>query len=231
MTGATGTLGERLDAAGVEAVSFDLFGTLVTVEKPPDPGVALAEALEARGVDLPANWDEAYRTAYTDADPLEERPLSEHVLALFEAHADEVTTVPDAELIGSALFDAFDTPLETRPGAAATIDAFADHVPVGVLSNSSVVGLVDRTIERSTIPAERFAVVRSSVDIGWRKPHERAFETIADDLGVSLESLLHVGDDARTDGGAERAGGHAAIVPDAGPLDLEVIGEAAGWPP
>jgi HAD superfamily hydrolase (TIGR01549 family) len=221
---------DRLATAGVQGVSFDLFGTLVTVEKPPDPGAAVGDALRARDVDLPPDWDDAYRTAYVDADPLEEIPLQHHVHALFESHAADVDStvdsVPSPALIDEALLEAFETPIQTREGAVETVEALADHVPVGILSNSSVEGLVDRALERSAIPLDALTVIRSSVAIGWRKPHEQSFKQIANDLQVELEGLVHVGDDPRTDGGADRVGARAAILPEAGPLTIDAILEA-----
>lgn len=213
----------RLEAAGIRAVSFDLFGTLVTVEKPPDPGAAVAEALCERGVDLPAHWESAYRTSYIETQPLEEVPLQDHVRALFETHAEDPAAVPDRDLIDDALQAAFDTPLQTREGAVKVVETLSGQMPVGILSNSSVAGLVDRTVERSDLSTDTFDGVNSSVGIGWRKPHERAFEHMANDLGADMATLLHVGDDPRTDGGASRVGATAAIIPETGPISLEAI--------
>ena len=231
MTGSSAPLEARLDAGGVEAVSFDLFGTLLTVEQPRDPTAAVAEALEARGIDIPDEWEDAYRTPYIETDhPLQEMPLGDHVLALLRAHADSADTEPDPAVVDEAVRDAFDTPIQTRDGAAETIRALSEHVPVAVLSNSSVRGLVERSLSKADLPVDSFAIVRASVDLGWRKPHEQTFKHIADELGVPIESLVHVGDDSRTDGGADRAGAHAVIVSESGPLTVASILEAEGWP-
>ncbi|MFB6255324.1 MAG: HAD family hydrolase, partial [Haloplanus sp.] len=61
------------------------------------------------------------------------------------------------------------------------------------------------------LDADRFDAVVASVDCGWRKPHDRAFEAVARELDVRPTELVHVGDDARTDGGAERAGGRTIL--------------------
>lgn len=230
MTGSPTPLVERLDAAGVRAVSFDCFGTLLTVEEPPDPSQAVADALEARGIDIPEEWGTAYRTAYIETDqPLQELPLADHVYALLEAHSDRDRS-PDVEAVTDAVRGAFETSIQTRTGAVETVSAFSEAVPVAILSNSSVNGLVDRAVAKSDLSADVFDVVRASVDLGWRKPHERTFRAIADELDVDVSSLVHVGDDPRTDGGADRAGARAVIVPDSGPLTVETITEADGWP-
>lgn len=231
MTGSSAPLAVRLDAAGVGAVSFDLFGTLLTVEQPQDPTAAVAGALRARGIDIPADWDEAYRTPYIETDhPLQEMPLGDHVLALLREHTDSADTEPDPAVVDEAVRDAFDTPIQTRDGAAETVRALAEHVPIAVLSNSSVRGLVERSLSKADLPVESFEIVCASVDIGWRKPHEQTFAHVADELVVPIESLVHVGDDPRTDGGADRAGAHAVIVSESGPLTVDSILEAEGWP-
>ena len=211
----------------VEAVSFDLFGTLVTAERPADPATAVGAALRDRGVALPADWDEAYRTSHVDVERGHELALSEHVLAVLrDAGVDDV----DEALVREALLDAFDAPIQTRAGAVDVVTAVADRVPVAILSNSSVPGLVPRTVRRSSLPEDAFVAVLASVDVGWRKPWPEAFEAVATELGVELSGLLHVGDDPRTDGGAERSGARSVIVETAGPLELEAIDAEVGWP-
>jgi FMN phosphatase YigB (HAD superfamily) len=46
----------------------------------------------------------------------------------------------------------------------------------------------------------------TSVDCGWRKPHDRAFAAAAAALDAPADDLLHVGDDPRADGGGATAG-------------------------
>lgn len=215
-------------ADSVEAVSFDLFGTLVTVESAPAPDEAVAAALRERDIAVPEDWADRYRTTHIDAEPLQELPLHEHVIAALRSAGADAETL-DEVAVADAVRAAFHTPIETRPGAVEAVTGLAEQVPVGVLSNSSVEGLVERTLQRSDIPVETFDTVLSSVAIGWRKPHERAFERVASDLGVATESLLHVGDDPRTDGAAPRTGAGALIVPESGPLDLASRLESEGW--
>ena len=47
-------------------VSFDLFGTLVTVDRPADPAAAVATELERRDVPVPDDWAAAYESLYMD---------------------------------------------------------------------------------------------------------------------------------------------------------------------
>lgn len=183
------------------AVSFDCFDTLVTADRPEEPWAAVAGELAARGVSVPADWEAAYRSRHVDASPLAELSLVEHARAALASRGVEVgrSTVADA------LVAAFDGPVGVRDGADDALRAAADAGPVGVCSNCSLPGLVERTLSRAGFAVEFDAVV-ASVDCGWRKPHDRAFERVAEGLGVSPSRLLHVGDDPRTDGGAETAG-------------------------
>jgi len=146
-----------MHAGSHDAVSFDCFGTLLSVDQPDDPAAAIAESLSSRGIDPP---DSAVRDA---------------VLAAFES------------------------PVRTRDGAGEAVAA-AEHVgSVGVCSNCSVPGLVERSLERSALDPGRFDAVVTSVGCGWRKPDRRAFEAVADALGTAPADLLHVGDDPEAD--------------------------------
>ncbi len=187
------------------AVSFDLFGTLVAVDRPADPAVAVGRELDALGVALPEDWTAAYRTPQVDVPDGAEVSLVAHVRAIIGEETDERT-------IERALLRAFETDVRTRTGAGRAVSAAAARGPVGVLSNCSVPGLVARTLDRSVLDPRRFDAVVSSVDVGWRKPHPRAFEAVADRLGVDVGELLHVGDDPRTDGGASGAGARSILL-------------------
>lgn len=183
-------------AAG--AVSFDCFGTLVAVDRPSDPAAAIEDALDDHGISVPADWPDPFFEPSEQLEPGREQSLSSHVRASL------ASTVSDAT-VRAALLAAFDGPVETRPGAMAAIDAAASHGPVGICSNCSVHGLVERTLARSDLDIDRFDAVVTSVDCGWRKPDRRAFEAVGDALGVPTEDLLHVGDDPETDGAAPNA--------------------------
>lgn len=195
------------------AVSFDLFGTLVTADRPAEPWTAVADALRDRDVAVPADWQAAYRSSHWETEPLAAAPLDEHVRLALESRGVTI----DATTAREATLAAFDGPVELRDGARVALAAARRRGPVAVCSNCGVPGLVERTVEAVEIEPD---AVLASVDVGWRKPHERIFEATASALDVPLGDLVHVGDDPRTDGGADRAGATALLLSDRSLTDL-----------
>lgn len=191
-------------------VSFDLFGTLVGVDRPASPASAVAAALRERGVSVPDDFAAAYREGHLDAPPGAETPLPDHVTAALRDRG----VTPDPDAVARAVRDAFDVPVRARPGAAEAVAAAAGRGPVACCSNCAVPGLASRALARADLPRDDLDALVTSVDCGWRKPDGRIFATVADRLGVPLDDLVHVGDDPRTDGGVVEHGGRFVDVSD-----------------
>ncbi|MFD1512807.1 HAD family hydrolase [Halomarina rubra] len=185
------------------AVSFDLFGTLVSAALPADPATAVADELAARNVEVPDDWGRAYAESYVDAPEGAAVPLPAHVArALASLGVDAPANAPRRAVVA-----AFDPAVETHPGAVEAVRAASERGPVALCSNCAVPELVGRTLVRSGLSRDDFDVIVTSVACGWRKPHPQVFETTADRLGVAPDTLVHVGDDPETDGGVAAVGG------------------------
>ncbi|WP_049927736.1 HAD family hydrolase [Halopiger goleimassiliensis] len=191
-------------------VSFDLFGTLVTVDRPDDPAAAVARELERRDVPVPDDWETAYRERHVDAPEGAEVPLPAHVARALASRGVDLAGTGNAAR--RAVVSAFDPTVETRSGAIAAIEAAREYGPVAICSNCSVPELVGRTLVRAAFGRNDFDAVVSSVGCGWRKPAPEIFAETADQLGVAPADLVHVGDDPRTDGGIEQVGGTAVLL-------------------
>lgn len=202
--------------------SFDLFGTLVAADRPDDPAAAVADALDARDVEVPEGWPTAYREPHADVPAGAERSLAAHVADALESCGVDAR----ADVVREATLAAFDRPVRRRDGALDAVDAANGGGPVAVLSNCSVPGLVERALDRAGLAGEFDAVV-SSVDCGWRKPDPHAFRAVADELDARTESLVHVGDDPATDRGVEAVGSCAILLAETPlaevPAELEAI--------
>lgn len=189
------------------AVTFDLFGTLVEVTRPTDPARAVADELRARDVPVPEDWATAYGEHHVDAPEGAEVPLPAHVAAALRSRGIAPrTTGASGNAVRRAVVAAFDPEVSVRPGADRAVAAARDRGPVGLLSNCSVPELARRSLLRAGL-GDAFDVTVTSAGCGWRKPHPAAFESVAERLAVPPETLVHVGDDPRTDGGVTEVGG------------------------
>ncbi|WP_331236247.1 HAD family hydrolase [Natronorarus salvus] len=184
------------------AVSFDLFGTLVSVDRT-EPTRAIANELRARDVTVPDDWERTYGERHVDAPEGAEVPLPSHVAAALRSRGVEF----DAHVVRRAVVAAFDPAVETRAGAHETVSTAAEYVPVALLSNCSVPELVPRVLIRSDLDRDAFDAVVTSVGCGWRKPHPEAFHSVAEALDCAVDNLVHVGDSEHADGGIEACGG------------------------
>ncbi len=182
------------------AVSFDCFGTLVYLPRPPSPADDIADELVARGVDVPTDWDAAYTEPHLDRADGTELSLPDHARGALASRGVDA----GQSTVEAAVLDAFDREPELLIGARESLRAVDD--PIGVLSNCSVPGLVPRTLSRVGLLDSADAIV-TSVEVGWRKPHRRAFAAVADELGADVDELVHVGDSREADGGIDDHGG------------------------
>lgn len=194
---------------GYRAFSFDLFGTLLEVEHPPDPGSAIAEELEHEGISVPAEWENLFREVHLDVAENEAVSLARHVsAALATQDPDTFNSGVAPESVHRAVRAAFEPTASLRSGANEAVALAAENHPVGVLTNCSVPGLPARAMARSDLQTRHIDGVVTSLACGWRKPHRATFSAIAERLNVRPEQLVHIGDEPSADGGVEAVGGH-----------------------
>lgn len=194
------------------AITLDLFGTLVRRPRESAPATAIGQALLARGVPLPDDWPAPFHENHLDHVEHEEIPLPAHVRAALSSRDVEV----DLGTIRAATVAALDVEPEVREGAIDLIASAVSCGPVGLVSNCSVPGLVERVLRRSDLPVGAFGAIVTSVGCGRRKPHPRPFTVAADRLDAAVDGLVHVGDDPIADGGVEALGGIAIVTNDLG---------------
>jgi len=189
--------------ACVSAVSFALFDTLVDADLPEDPPATVGDELRDRGVDVPEDWTDAYRETHVDAPAGAEIPLPAHVSRALASRGVDAT----GNAARRAVVAAFDPTVRTRDGAVEAVARAREDGPVGLLANCAVPELVGRVLVRSDLARDDFDAIVSSVACGWRKPDGRAFERVADALGVHPADLVHVGADPSVDGGVTAVDG------------------------
>lgn len=204
----------------IAGISFDLFGTLVSVEKPDDPAEAIATELESRGLSVPSDWNAAYTESHIDCPAGRERSLPDHVAAAVASRFEDDRPIDVHTEATHAVMAAFETDVQTRPGAIRAVERLGTHVPVGVLSNCAVPTLAERVLHRAAIDETAFEATVTSIECGWRKPHPNSFNAVADKLGVGINELLHVGDNPATDGCADRVGATSRLVSEVALTDL-----------
>jgi FMN phosphatase YigB (HAD superfamily) len=189
-------------------VSFDLFGTLLSVKREIEPANAVAHELRERGVPVPEDWSTAYSETHVSLEAGEELSLPEHVHAALGSRGVDASERTVAEAVKTA----FAPEVTTRPGAAEAVTAACENGPVGICSNCAVPDLVGRALAESSLAPGAFDGIVASVERGWRKPDSRAFEAVAAELNCSVADLVHVGDDPHADGGIEAVGGRAILL-------------------
>jgi HAD superfamily hydrolase (TIGR01509 family) len=191
-----------------DAVLFDLGNTLVSYYEMPDfPAIlsagieATASCLEGHGIPLPSSDQVNQRVGVEnhEAGDYCVRPLEERLSRIFG--------LGDVEpAVAAAMCHAFMGPI------FAIAQLYSDTLPTlrelrargirtAVVSNSpwgSPVGLWQDELERHGIMPLLDAAVFCG-DIGWRKPDPRIFHHTMQQLGVSADRSLFVGDDPRWD--------------------------------
>ena len=193
------------DAAGLDAVTVDAFGTLVELDA---PAGRLRAALAARGVDRDLATVEAAfaaEVAYYLEHKVEGRD-DETLAALRAGCAGIFLAAAEADLDAAEFSPDFVEALVFRPfeGAEEALETLAAAGLVLACVSDWDVGLAAQ-LERAGV-ARHFATVVSSAETGAEKPDPSVFRRALDDLDVSSERALHIGDSESDEAGAAAAG-------------------------
>lgn len=202
----------RIDLAALDAVTFDVYGTLVGLI---DPLPKLSEALASRGVvRSPAQIRAAFEAegayylprAHEGRDAASLADLNERSAAVFLASLD--ADLPPREF-APIYVEALE--FELLQGAAAVLRALRSRgLELAVVANWNVT-VHDHLAALGLAPF--FSHVLTAAETGVRKPEPAIFRRALDLLGVAPERALHVGDDEVDRQGALASGMQFAPAP------------------
>jgi putative hydrolase of the HAD superfamily len=195
----------RLRAAGLDAVTIDAYGTLVTLR---DPVPALRRILAARGIERSreevaiafAEEGRYYRErSHEGADEASLALLRRDCAGVFlRALAADVEPAGFADdYVGALRF----APLPGVPQAVAELAAMGLRLAVVSNWDVALTGYLEALGLR-----EHFTAIVTSAEAGAPKPDPRIFELALERLGVAPERALHVGDAEADELGARAAG-------------------------
>ncbi len=204
----------------IQAVLFDIGGTLHTVRNSPALAAAFAvrliDRLAVYGIEIPSPPEEFVRTLHANAEAY--KSWSEQTLAELPAariwneyylapyNIGEERLAPIAEEL-SFLYDYERVCNLRRPGLTETLKELdAMGLRLGVVSNIISTSFVPHILREYGVDHMMQCVVMSSA-AGIRKPDARIFEIAMRELGVSPDATAYVGDTLSRDVlGARNAG-------------------------
>ncbi len=188
--------------ANFEAVLFDLDGTLC--RRTQDTEALYARVFERAGEDPFGDPDELW-TALS-GPPDHDDPIGYYGAGFARVGAQHGRSDADMLALARELVAAIDdSAVELLPGAGAGLDAAAAVGRIGVVTN----GPADS--QRTKLDAlgigGRFDTVVFAAELPRSKPHALPFERALDDLGVTPDRALYVGNSLAYDvAGAQNAG-------------------------
>jgi HAD superfamily hydrolase (TIGR01549 family) len=185
----------------VEAVLFDLWGTLARNVREPGPMQVLAEAL---GIDA----DPAWRRRLERGMMLAPAAGIEGALRQIEARTGLRVADDAARQRVLARWRDAERDVALFPDALPALASLRPGFRLGLCSNTQSFGL--GFLARAGV-WERFDAAALSFEVGAVKPHPAIFSTLCARLGVSPDRALMVGDDPVADVAGARAAGLRAI--------------------
>lgn len=199
----------------IKAIGFDLFNTLITVDKSAlgEAVGRLTKSLRQSGFVLDGEtFKQAHKQAalkYFKEARREGRETHNSLWISAALESQEYHVPPEDPRIGAAVdayFSAFLGDVHLIPGTLSLMRELKGSYRLGLLSNFTHAPAARDLMDRVGL-TPFFDVVLISGDLGFRKPHPMVFQRLVEELGVRREAILYVGDDPEPDiTGAREAG-------------------------
>ncbi len=196
-----------MDSKAIQAVGFDLFNTLITVEKGAlkDAVESLLKSLHKSGLEPDdTRFVEDHRSAalrFIEETRRDGRETHNRFWIQAALEAQGILVPPEDPRIAEgveAYFSTFLDHVRLIPGTLEMLETVGKRFRVGLLSNFTHTPAAVAILKAVDL-ARFFEVCVISGDIGYRKPHARAFEALLTGLGVESEGMIYVGDDPEAD--------------------------------
>ena len=191
----------------IQAIGFDLFNTLITLEPPTlhEANARLARSLSESGFQLE---EEDFRKAHRQAalEHLEEsrkdgRETHNRFWISAALNGQGYRVSPEDSRIARAVdsyFSAFLENCRLIPGTAEMLQTLQKEYRLGLLTNFTHGPAARNIIDHLGITSA-FGVILISGELGYRKPHPSVFLNLIECFGVEAERILYVGDDPEPD--------------------------------
>ena len=218
MTGKTET-GVFLESSAamqhIQAIGFDLFDTLITVEQRSRQQAPerMLQRLQDEGIPVTAEtFMPVYRAVAQDFMRAARRDGKEtynHVwISTALQRLGHAIEPHDARIACTveAYFSAFLDHAILLPGTLTMLAALQGRYRLGLLSNLTYAPAARQILDHLGLTAF-FDVILISGELGYRKPHPQVFQRLTEQFAISTSAIAFVGDDMEADiHGAQQAG-------------------------
>ena len=186
----------------IRAVVFDLDDTLAVTRR--DRATLLAKAVEE--TDAPPISRPDYRRVLIEQDPQETRaPIFETLLE----EAESANSDPSPAQLAAAYREAIGEAIEPVARAESLLNTLAEEYRLGLVTDGPV------RAGREKLAAlgwtDRFDATVVTGEVGVGKPDPRGFRAALDELDVTPEEAVYVGNDPELDVAGALAAGMAAV--------------------
>ena len=191
----------------IQAVAFDLFNTLITVDMPSRYSSIdrMLDSLREQGIAVHADdfmpvYRDVVRAFVSEAERLGKEThngvwISTALQRLgIEVGAEDLRVGRAVD----AYFSAFVDNARPLPGTADMLAVLKPRYRLGVVSNLTHGPAARRILDHLNL-TPHFEVILVSGDLGYRKPHPQVFQSLVEALALPPAAIAFVGDDPRTD--------------------------------